>query len=221
MKKITKKLYAFLAVLTVSSIFISNITTSAKTIEDPYANYIDDPYIEATNDYIKGLTDRLTNFKPSGDVWVDYLYQEIVLHRALLFVAHNIEQFTKNPQLLDIADDIDDYYLGELTELRELLPNVIKQIKAENLKNDDTAYMKDYKDVIDKMNKDLSSINSNESDEATYIKQSIALLEAIDSLSKNGLKYSKNTLTKDIADSIVKNTSGYITRLQTLQKNLK
>ena len=33
MKKITKKLYAFLAVLTVSSIFISNITTSAKTIE--------------------------------------------------------------------------------------------------------------------------------------------------------------------------------------------
>lgn len=221
MKKFTKKLCAFLAVLTLSSIFIGNLSISAQTIEDPYANYIDDPYTEVTGDYIKGLTDRLINFKPSGDVCVDYLYQEILLHRALLFTAYNIEQFTQNPELLDIADDIDEYYLGELRELRNSLPNIIKQLKAENLKNDDTAYMKDYKDVIDNMNKELSSINSNESAESTYIKQSIALLEAIDSLSKNSLKYSKNTLTKDISDSIVKNTSTYIARLQTLQKSLK
>lgn len=221
MKKFTRKLCAFLAIFTLTYVFISNLPTSAQTIEDPYANYIDDPYTEVTGDYIKGLTDRLNNFKPSGDVSIDYLYQEILLHRALLFTAYSIKQFTQNPELLDIADDIDEYYLGELRELRNSLPYVINQIKAENLKNDDTAYMKDYKDVINKMNKELSSINSNENTESTYIKQNIALLEAIELLSKNSLKYSNNTLTKNISDSIVKNTPTYTTILQTLQKSLK
>lgn len=221
MKKINKKLCILLAILTLTSIFNVNITTFAQTIEDPYSNYIDDPYIEVTNDYIQGLADRLTKFKPSGDVAVDYLSQEILLHRALLFASYNVEQFTKNPELLDITDDITDYYLGELKELKELLPNVIKEIKSKNLKNDDTTYMNDYKGIIDNMNKELSSINSKESAEVIYLKQSLAILQAMYSLSQNSLKYSKGTLTKEISESIVKDTPTYISKLQELQKNLK
>ena len=57
------------------------------------------------------------------------MLQEILLHRALLSAEYNIEWFTRSPKLLDIAVDIDEYYLGELRELIDSLPNVIKQLK--------------------------------------------------------------------------------------------
>ena len=221
MKNITRKLSLFLAILTLTSIFFTNISVSANSLEDPYAKYIDDTYMETTNNYIKGLTDRLIKFIPSKNVCIDYLYQEILLHRLLLFTSYTVEQYTKNPELLDITDDITDYYSGQLKELRDSLPEVINSIKSQNLKNDDADYMKDYKGIVDKMILDLSSIKNDESFESTYIKQSIAILEAIYSLSNNSLKYSKNTLTKEISESIVKNTPTYISRLQTLQKSIK
>lgn len=221
MKKQKKFLSLFLASLTLLSILSNSILVSAKSFEDPYSKYMVDSYIETTNDYIYGLADRLIKFTPSKDVCVDFLYQEILLHRALLFTTSNIESFTKNPELLDITDDISDYYSGELKEMREALTNLITLLKTTDFKNDDTAYMKDYKAVIDKMVSELSTTNAKESDEATYLKQSLAILDAIYSLAENSLKYSKNTLTKEIAESIIKNTDTYINSLQALQKTIK
>lgn len=221
MNKQLKKLSLFLAALSLFSMLSNSISTYAQYSEDPYSKYVDDPYIETTKDFIGGLTYRLSKFTPSKDVAVDFLYQEILLHRALLFATYSIEEYTRNPELLDITDDITDFYSGEIKEIRETLSKITGLLKTTDLKNDDTAYIKDYKSVIAKMSDELSSTTPKESAEETYIKQSLALLEAIYSLAENSVKYSKNTLTKDISESIIKNTSSYINRLQTLQKSIK
>ena len=74
MKKQKKFLSLFLASLTLLSILSNSILVSAKSFEDPYSKYMVDSYIETTNDYINGLTDRLIKFTPSKDVCVDFLY---------------------------------------------------------------------------------------------------------------------------------------------------
>ena len=114
-----KKIISFLlAILTLLSMLLCNLSVSATCIENPYSQFIDDPYYEVTHDYINGIVSKLSNLPASGSVCIDYLGEEILLHRAILFATHNIESYSSNPELTDISDDIIDNYTGELKEMR-------------------------------------------------------------------------------------------------------
>ena len=108
-----KKIISFLlAILTLLSMLLCNLSVSATCIENPYSQFIDDPYYEVTHDYINGIVSKLSNLPASGSVCIDYLGEEILLHRAILFATHNIESYSSNPELTDISDDIIDNYTG-------------------------------------------------------------------------------------------------------------
>ena len=90
-----------------------------------------------------------------------------------------------------------------------------------NLLKEDTEYIKQYKTIIDKLKKDLSQINASDSNEVTYIKEAIAILQASRDLSSIDNKCAKSDLVKEIAKNEITNTEAYISRLKTLEKALK
>lgn len=221
MKKITKKLSLLLILLTVVSIFPSNLLASAKSIENPYSQFVDDPYYEVTSDYINGIRDNLIKLPGSGSVCIDYLAEEILLHRAILFASNNIESYSNNPELIDIVDDIIDNYTGELREMREELSKLIDTYKDKEPFKEDSEYIKEYKLIIDKLVKDLAQVKIDDSNELTYIKQTLALLQASHDISLIDNTCAKSKLVKEIAKNELTNTEAYIARLKTLETTLK
>ena len=124
--------------------------------------------------------------------------------------------------MIDITDDIIDNYTGELKEMRIELSKLIDTYgKDKNLLKEDTEYIKQYKTIIDKLKKDLSQINASDSNEVTYIKEAIAILQASRDLSSIDNKCAKSDLVKEIAKVTITNTEEYISRLKMLEKALK
>ena len=93
--------------------------------------------------------------------------------------------------------------------------------KSKEQVKEDTEYIKQYKVIIDKLKKDLSEVKSSDSNEITYIKQAIALLQASHDISVLDNKCAKSELVKEIAKNEVTNTQAYISRLKTIQSALK
>lgn len=217
-----KFLSLFLALLTLTSILLCNLSVSAECIENPYSQFIDDPYYKITSGFINEISDKLVKLPGSGSVCIDYLSEEILLHRALLFTANNIESYSSNPELTDITDDIIDNYTGELKEMRMELTKLIDTYgKDKNQLKEDTEYIKQYKVIVDKLANDLKEINANDSNELTYIKQTIAILQASYDISSIDNKCAKSQLVKEIAKNEITNTKQYISRLKTLETALK
>lgn len=218
-----KRFISFLlATLTLISMILCSIPVSAATTENPYSQFIDDPYYEVTSDYLSGIIDKLSNLGASGSVCIDYLGEEILLHRAILFTTTIIESYSNNPELTDISDDIIDNYTGELREMRIELSKLIDTYgKNKEQIKDDSEYIKQYKVTIDKLKKDLSQINASDRNELVYIKQAIALLQASYDISSLDNKCVKNDLVKKISKNETSNTQAYITRLKTLESALK
>lgn len=218
-----KKIVCFLlAILTLLSMLLCSLPVSATCIENPYSQFIDDPYYEVTHDYINGIVSKLSNLPASGSVCINYLGEEILLHRAILFATNNIESYSSNPELIDISDDIIDNYTGELKELRIELSKLIDTYGKNKEKfKEDAEYIKQYKVIIDKLQKDLSAISPSESNEMTYIKQVISLLQASHDISALDNKCAKSELVKEISKNEVTNTEAYISRLKILESALK
>ena len=218
-----KKIISFLlAILTLLSMLLCNLSVSATCIENPYSQFIDDPYYEVTHDYINGIVSKLSNLPASGSVCIDYLGEDILLHRAILFATHNIESYSSNPELTDISDDIIDNYTGELKEMRIELSRLIDTYgKSKEQFKEDTEYIKQYKVIIDKLQKDLAAVKASDSNEISYINQAIALLQASHDISALDNKCAKSELVKEISKNETTNTQAYISRLKTLQSALK
>ena len=218
-----KKIITFLlAILTLLSMILYNLPVSAACIENPYSQFIDDPYYEVTSDYINGIVSKLSKLPSSGSVCIDYLGEEILLHRAILFATHNIESYSSNPELIDISEDIIDNYTGELKEMRIELSRLIDTYgKSKEQFKEDTEYIKQYKVIIDKLQKDLAAVKASDSNEISYINQAIALLQASHDISALDNKCAKSELVKEISKNETTNTQAYISRLKTLQSALK
>ena len=237
-----RNLSLFLATLTLSTLVTSSIPTYAyepniidttetsssdssletnELAENPYSSFIDETYYNITTDYLNGIIDKLTKLPASGSVCIDYLSEEILLHRAILFASHNIQGYTSNPELIDIIDDIVDNYTGELKEMREELNKLIENAKNTKDLKEDTEYHKNFKVIADKLSKEISKIPTNESNELTYIKQINAILQASHDIALLDNKCAKSELVKEISKNETTNTQAYISRLKTLQSALK
>lgn len=237
-----RNLSLFLATLTLSTLVTSSIPTYAyepniidttetsssdssletnELAENPYSSFIDETYYNITTDYLNGIIDKLTKLPASGSVCIDYLSEEILLHRAILFANHNIQGYTSNPELIDIIDDIVDNYTGELKEMREELNKLIENAKNTKDLKEDTEYHKNFKVIADKLSKEISKIPTNESNELTYIKQINAILQASHDIALLDNKCAKSELVKEIAKVTITNTEEYMSRLKTLEQALK
>ena len=144
--------------LTLISTPMNSISISAKITENPYSQFIDDPYYENSFDAINGIKDRLSNLPASKIVSIDFLSQEILLHRMSLLISTIIQSYSSNPELIEIAEDILDDYPGEIREMREVLNKLINSSEVKEASTNDTEYMKEYKNVITQVNKELSGI---------------------------------------------------------------
>lgn len=218
-----KKLISFLlSALTIVSMIFYSLPVSAASVENPYSQFIDDPYYKVTSNYLNEIVDKLSNLKSSGNTCIDYLGEEILLHRAILFTTNNIQSYSSNPELNDIADDMLDNYTGELREMRDELAGLInnynkdkKEVKEKN------NYIKDYGVIIDKLKKELSQISTSDSNEIAYIKQAVAILQASYDISSIDNNCVKSPVAKEIAKNEINNTQAYISRLKTLENSLK
>lgn len=217
-----KTINFLLGILTLLSMLLCSFPVSATAIENPYSKFTDSSYYEVTNDYINEIASALSKLPASGSVCIDYLGEEILLHRAILFATHNIESYSSNPELIDISEDILDNYTGELREMRIELSRLIDDYgKNKEEFKEDKEYIKQYKLIIDKLQKDLAEVKSSDINEVSYIKQTIALLQASHDISSLDNKCAKSELVKEISKVETKNTEDYISRLKTLQSAFK
>ena len=93
--------------------------------------------------------------------------------------------------------------------------------KSKEQFKEDTEYIKQYKVIIDKLQKDLAAVKASDSNEISYINQAIALLQASHDISALDNKCAKSELVKEISKNETTNTQAYISRLKTLQSALK
>ena len=203
--------YAFSSYTTdpIDTSTLNDLTQITEVSEDPYSAFIDDSYYNITNDYLTTIINKLSSLPPSGNPCIDYLGEEILLHRAILFTSHIIQGYTSNPELIDITDDIIENYTGELKEMRIELAKLIDNSKKNNSSKFDDSYYKEFNPIANKLSTDFSKISSKDSNDLTYIKEVLILLQASHDIVS---KISKNSLT---------NTSGYISRLTTLKNSIK
>ena len=218
-----KKLISFLlSALTIVSMIFYSLPVSAASVENPYSQFIDDPYYKVTSNYLNEIVDKLSNLKSSGNTCIDYLGEEILLHRAILFSTNNIQSYSSNPELNDIADDMLDNYTGELREMRDELAGLINNYSKHKKKvKENNNYIKDYGVIIDKLKKELSQISTSDSNEIVYIKQAVAILQASYDISSINNNCVESPVAKEIAKNEINNTQAYISRLKTLENSLK
>ena len=218
-----KKLISFLlSALTIVSMIFYSLPVSAASVENPYSQFIDDPYYKVTSNYLNEIVDKLSNLKSSGNTCIVYLGEEILLHRAILFSTNNIQSYSSNPELNDIADDMLDNYTGELREMRDELAGLINNYSKDKKKvKENNNYIKDYGVIIDKLKKELSQISTSDSNEIVYIKQAVAILQASYDISSINNNCVESPVAKEIAKNEINNTQAYISRLKTLENSLK
>ena len=218
-----KKLISFLlSALTIVSMIFYSLPVSAASVENPYSQFIDDPYYKVTSNYLNEIVDKLSNLKSSGNTCIDYLGEEILLHRAILFSTNNIQSYSSNPELNDIADDMLDNYTGELREMRDELAGLINNYSKDKKKvKENNNYIKDYGVIIDKLKKELSQISTSASNELVYIKHAVAILQASYDISSINNNCVESPVAKEIAKNEINNTQAYISRLKTLENSLK
>ena len=99
-----------------------------------------------------------------------------------------------------------------LKKMLNILNNILDMAHIESGK---------YKVIIDKLQKDLSAISPSESNEMTYIKQVISLLQASHDISSIDNKCVKSEVVKKTSKNEITNTEAYISRLKTLESTLK
>ena len=198
----------------------NNLTKTSEISEDPYSAFIDDSYYNITNDYLETIINKLKSLPPSGDSCIDYLGEEILLHRAILFTSHIIQGYTSNPELIDITDDIIENYTGELKEMRIEIAKLIDNSKKNNPSKFDDSYYKKFKPISNKLYSDFSKISSKDSNDLTYIKEAIILLQASHDIASIDNICTNNDLVTKIAKNSLTNTSEYISKLKTLESSI-
>ena len=144
-----------------------------------------------------------------------------MLHRAILFTSHIIQGYTSNPELIDITDDIIENYTGELKEMRIELAKLIDNSKKNNSSKFDDSYYKEFNPIANKLSTDFSKISSKDSNDLTYIKEVLILLQASHDIADIASICTNNDLVSKISKNSLTNTSGYISRLTTLKNSIK
>lgn len=215
--------YAFSSYTTdpIDTSTLNDLTQITEVSEDPYSAFIDDSYYNITNDYLTTIINKLSSLPPSGNPCIDYLGEEILLHRAILFISHIIQGYTSNPELIDITDDIIENYTGELKEMRIELAKLIDNSKKNNSSKFDDSYYKEFNPIANKLSTDFSKISSKDSNDLTYIKEVLILLQASHDIADIDSICTNNDLVSKISKNSLTNTSGYISRLTTLKNSIK
>ena len=200
--------YAFSSYTTdpIDTSTLNDLTQITEVSEDPYSAFIDDSYYNITNDYLTTIINKLSSLPPSGNPCIDYLGEEILLHRAILFTSHIIQGYTSNPELIDITDDIIENYTGELKEMRIELAKLIDNSKKNNSSKFDDSYYKEFNPI---------------GNDLTYIKEVLILLQASHDIADIDSICTNNDLVSKISKNSLTNTSGYISRLTTLKNSIK
>ena len=203
--------YAFSSYTTdpIDTSTLNDLTQITEVSEDPYSAFIDDSYYNITNDYLTTIINKLSSLPPSGNPCIDYLGEEILLHRAILFTSHIIQGYTSNPELIDITDDI--------IENAKLIDNS----KKNNSSKFDDSYYKEFNPIANKLSTDFSKISSKDSNDLTYIKEVLILLQASHDIADIDSICTDNDLVSKISKNSLTNTSGYISRLTTLKNSIK
>ena len=126
--------------------------------------------------------------------------------------------YVKNSEISNYTSDAIDGYSGQLREMRILLSDLLSNKDKIDKSNTDKEYMADAKAIIDTLSKELNSINPDDEVEIIYLKQNMATLKAANALAQNEVKYSKNKITSEISDNIIKFTTTDLSRLSTIEK---
>ena len=129
--------------------------------------------------------------------------------------------FINNPELIDITDDIIENYTGELKEMRIELAKLIDNSKKNNSSKFDDSYYKEFNPIANKLSTDFSKISSKDSNDLTYIKEVLILLQASHDIADIDSICTNNDLVSKISKNSLTNTSGYISRLTTLKNSIK
>ena len=190
--------YAFSSYTTdpIDTSTLNDLTQITEVSEDPYSAFIDDSYYNITNDYLTTIINKLSSLPPSGNPCIDYLGEEILLHRAILFTSHIIQGYTSNPELIDNS-------------------------KKNNSSKFDDSYYKEFNPIANKLSTDFSKISSKDSNDLTYIKEVLILLQASHDIADIDSICTNNDLVSKISKNSLTNTSGYISRLTTLKNSIK
>lgn len=168
------------------------------------------------------LTDfksNLSTLKASNNVNINFLFQEVPIFKATVYLSAAIQGYIQDEQLIDIAEDIVEEDSGVIKESQIFINNYAANEKIDAAAND--KYLKDSKVILDKLVKNLDSLDKNASNELSYINQMELLIEGSKELADVIIKYTSDDTIKKIAADIVNNADYHLKSLREIKPAFK
>ncbi len=157
--------------------------------------------------------------KPTGNVTLDFLAEMIPHHEAAISMAKNILLYTKNPEIISIANTIIKEQTSGVEQMMALQASLKKNPpKPDSSEND---YLKNFLAIYDTMVKKMGAAEPTCNVDVDFLAEMIPHHEGAIAMSENVLKYTQNKELQAIATNIVQTQSVQAKQLQALYDKLK
>ncbi|WP_305862545.1 DUF305 domain-containing protein [Helicobacter cholecystus] len=150
----------------------------------------------------------------SKNIEIDYLSNMIPHHQGAILSSEEFLKYTKNPELIKIAQEIIQTQKKEIKDFHHLLETIDKK-ESPNYK----IFTQEAKEDMHKMMKAMRIENDSKDVEIDYMQSMIAHHQGAIDASKQVLKYTKNQEIIKVANEIISAQEKEIKQFQQLLKN--
>ena len=189
----------------------SRVDESNPCIKEPY--YIG--FIKIFDTMKKGMSAP----KPAGNVTLDFLAEMIPHHEAAISMAENILIYTKNPEIISIANTAIKEQTAGVKQMQELQKFLQENPPAPDA--NEAEYLKNFTEIYETMVQKMGSAKPTCNVDIDFLSEMIPHHEGALAMCKNVLNYTQNETLKSIATNIINTQTPQAKKLQQLLTTLE
>ncbi|MGL5675061.1 MAG: DUF305 domain-containing protein [Cellulosilyticaceae bacterium] len=220
MKKFKSIAMIVATALMVTSIAVHPIQVEAKckTCCNPSVTETETPetmYMKDFENVFKTMQEKMSAAPVTGNATLDFLGEMIPHHEAAVGMSEAELKYGSNEEVKQIAKNIiieQDLGIKKMTALMAELEKTTDGVE------DDKTYIEAYKQIYDKMVKQMASVEPTGNVDRDFLLQMIPHHEGAIAMAKNILKYTKNQELIEIAKNIAASQD---TQLKLMKKLVK
>ena len=178
-----------------------------------------DRYNIAYNDIFNNMMKNMKNATTTGNVNLDFLTEMIPHHKGGIDMSKAIIQYGSNPEVKIIAKKIITSQEAEIPLMQELK----SKFKNEPSSNKEVSenYITKYKEINDKMMKEMQSVKVTNNADTAFLQQMIYHHKGAINMAKNILTYTKDSEIEKFSKNIISTQSKDISEMESLLKELQ
>ncbi len=193
-------------------------TTASYTVceSNPCAS---EPYYVEFTKIFDTMKKEMLAPRPTGNVTLDFLAEMIPHHEAAISMSKNILKYTKNPEIISIANTAIKEQTAGVQQMKELQKFLKENPPAPDAK--EAEYLKNFSEIYDTMVTKMAAAKPTCNVDIDFLSEMIPHHDGALAMSKNVLNYTKNETLKSIATNIINTQTPQAKKLQELLAQLE